>query len=369
MHSKSTTRSTTLSTAIVLNISLIFSLIFFLVSADAAAQSGGETGYAFLSLPSSAQQTAMGGALVLPLYNEVGMLAHNPALLDSNMNMQAAAGYANFYTAAHNVHAAMALKNKKYGSIAFSLYAMNYGEFEGYDESGTATGNFGASDIAAMAHWAHGFGRYFNVGISAKIILSQLESYTSVALAMDLACRFSSEDGLTNIAFILNNAGAQAKPYYAGSVRPALPLNLSLAAAHKFEAAPFGISAYINNLHRWNLYTAATTDDSGNDVQPSALRSAGRELLCHLGLGVGVYPSEKFYFMAGYNYLRSAELRSTAIRWGSGFSVGAALRLRYASIAYSWAMYHAAGSAHSIDITINISEITNKRSTAIIPQP
>ena len=86
----------------------------------------------------------------------------------------------------------------------------------------------------------------------------------------------------------------------------------------------------------------------------SAFTRWGREVMCHISGGVGVYPSKRFFIMAGYNYLRARELRANQQWSGSGFSVGAGLRLKYVELSYAWGIYHSAGGSHSIGAAVEI---------------
>jgi hypothetical protein len=330
-------------------------LIFFLPAA-VRAQSGGRDAYAFLLMPSSAKQAAMGSADILPLYNDPLQLSHNPALLDSGLYNQAAALYANYFASIHSANAAMAWNGGRWGGFAASIRALNYGSMAAYNEYGESEGTFSANDFALMGHWAHGFGYYFNIGMSVKMIVSQLENYVSAAAAMDLACRYQTANGYTNIAFVTQNAGAQFKTYYAGSARQRLPLDFRVSASHKFEAAAFGISLTINNLHKWNLYHA-------NDEQDTKFARWSKEFLSHIAVGVGVYPSRRFYIMAGYNYLRGSELQASSQRFGGGLSAGAALRLKYLELSYAWSGYHLAGGGHSVQILLRLDAFRAQRGT------
>jgi hypothetical protein len=317
-----------------------------------------------MALPASAKQAAMGGAAILPKHNDVGLLAHNPALLDSAMHGQAMVGYANYFANAHSINAAGAWSGGRWGSFGATIQELNYGAFDGYDEFGNSEGTFSANEIAIMAHWAHPFGTFFGVGITAKTMLSQLESYVSAGIAVDVACRYRSEDGLTNLALSLQNAGGQVKTYYEGSPRQRLPLSVQLAGAHKFRAAPFGISLSLNNLQQWNLYNTPANNNllqTSGEVEDTKFARGVKELLCHLSVGLGIYPTDKIIIMAGYNYLRTHELKSAAQTFGSGFSVGAGLRIKHFELSYAWGMYHLAGGSHSVSLVVDIREIVGEK--------
>ncbi|GHT79802.1 hypothetical protein FACS189467_0150 [Bacteroidia bacterium] len=320
-----------------------------------AAQWGGDVAYSFLTLPSSAKVAAMGDAVLLPKYNDVSQLAQMPALLDSTLHKQVAVNYANYFANANYVQAAGAWHDKRYGSFALTLRELNYGSFARMNEDAGNEGTFSANEFALMMHYAQRFSPIFHVGITAKTILSQLERYTSVGIAIDVALRYQSLEGLTNIAFAVKNAGLQLKTYYTGDERQSLPFALQLSAAHKFEAAPFGISLSINNLQQWNLYksTQPISVLQGSSAE-SNFTKFGKELMCHLSFGIGIYPSEKFFLMAGYNYLRNNELSVENQGFGSGFSIGAGLRIKQIELGYAWGMYHTAGGSHNISVLIRL---------------
>jgi hypothetical protein len=320
------------------------------LAAAASAYASGSGEFAMLLLPLSAKQAAMGSADLLPQYNDPSQLARNPSLLDSSMHCRPTAAYSNLYTAAHSMSAAIAWQAGMAGSMGITAQALAYGSMQGYDEYGIAQGEFSASSIALTAHWAHGFGAYFNLGINLKGIISQLERYAAAAAAMDIALRWSSMDARSILSFAACNVGMEFKPYYDGAKRQSMPLDLRIGVAHKLAAAPIGISFYLNNLHQWSLYRSHA---GAYEEETQAARIFG-EALCHMGVGLGIYPSQRFYLMAGYQYLRSNELGLENVRYFNGFSAGAALRLPYVEIAYSWAAYHAAGGAHNVSISIDL---------------
>ncbi|GHT14134.1 hypothetical protein AGMMS4956_11420 [Bacteroidia bacterium] len=320
------------------------------------SQRGGDVAYSFLSLPSSAKAAAMGNAALLPLHNDVNQAAHMPALLDSALHKQVAVNYANFFTQAHYVQASTAWHSPRWGTFAATVQNFNYGSFVKTNDLGGEEGNFYANEIAVMGHYAQQFSPVLHVGITVKVLLSQLEHYTSWGLAMDVACRYQSLDRLTNVAFVVKNAGAQLSTYYAGSERQPLPLNVQLALSHKLAAAPFGISLTINHLQNWHLYQSSQTVQllNNNNAAESGWSKAGKELLSHLAIGLGLYPSPKFFVMAGYNFLIDNELRDETRRAGSGLSVGGGIRIKRTELCYSWGGYNVAGGAHSVSLLIQL---------------
>ncbi|MDR1227006.1 MAG: type IX secretion system protein PorQ [Prevotellaceae bacterium] len=325
------------------------------------AQQGDKKVYSFLNVSPSAKLAALGGVGVAPVYNDVGMVGYNPALLDSSLHLQAQLTHLWYLTQANLNHAAFAWHNNKIGTLSASITSLGYGSFDEYDEYGNSLGSFSARDLALALHYSQQFSPVFNFGVSAKLIHSKLESYSSTGLAIDIGLRFRTPDKLTNTYFLARNVGVQLSAY-TNSDRQPIPFELELGGSHKFEAAPFGISLTMNNLQNWSLYkeTFDNTIDLGSNKQgESGFTKVTKEFMCHVEVGLSIIPSRYFYVMGGYNFRRNNELTDVNSRAG-GLSAGFAVNIKFVELCYSYANYNTAGSANRIGILVKISEAGKK---------
>src|SRR5690606_3177906 len=105
--------------------------------------------------------------------------------------------------------------------IGFSLQYVNYGKFQGYDETGEAVADFNASDFILTGGYAHRQGN-FNLGGNIKVGISDLADYFASAILFDIGVAFRHPiwdftTGLTikNFGFILSD--------YTGNSTSSLP--------------------------------------------------------------------------------------------------------------------------------------------------
>lgn len=78
----------------------------------------------------------------------------------------------------------------EHGAWAVGLKYVDYGSIDGYDQNGTWTGSFKPQDIAVDGTYAHDFTDRLRGGISVKMIFSNYEEYSAVALAADLGINY-----------------------------------------------------------------------------------------------------------------------------------------------------------------------------------
>jgi hypothetical protein len=72
---------------------------------------------------------------------------------------------------------------------------VNYGSFEGYDESGQPTTSFTGSEIALSTGYAYNIPyTTIHIGANAKLISSTLENYNSLGGAIDIGAILLTND-------------------------------------------------------------------------------------------------------------------------------------------------------------------------------
>jgi hypothetical protein len=167
----------------------------------------------FLRLPISAHAAALGGNNISLIEDDVTLAYHNPALLinvsDNTLNL-------NYMTYITDSKVAGAMFNKVFGDRsvgAVSARYVDYGSFDGYDENNTATGSFAAKDIEVKIMYSYLLTDQLSGGVSGKFITSKYESYSSVALGVDLGLNYYDEEKNFSASLTLNNLGGQVKAF------------------------------------------------------------------------------------------------------------------------------------------------------------
>ncbi|MGL4956754.1 MAG: type IX secretion system protein PorQ [Bacteroidales bacterium] len=331
---------------------IIASYLLTQISLHCVAQIGGQSTYNFLKVNSSPKLAAMGGVIEVPIYNDVGMIAYNPTLLDSSLHQQIGVNYLHYPGNISHTAVNGALCHK-YGTFGISFISFNYGVMEHFDEIGTHLGQFNANEFAISAHYSHTLWRNISTSLSLSSIISQLERYKSYGLAINLGVRYTSSNKLFSTSLLLKNIGSQLKPYTEGNYE-SLPFEVQWGFSHKFENAPLGISLSLTDLQNFKLYNNTKTNTSVDDQAELWFMRAGKEFLSHVNIGVSIIPTKYLSIMGGYNFRRQNELSVGDKLGGAGFSLGFALHLRQIEFSYGLAMYHVSANSHHIGLIIKL---------------
>lgn len=314
-------------------------------SVELSAQLG-ENVYPFLNLPTSARQSALGGDAVSFYGDDVSMLAVNPALQNEDTHQRIA------------LNAASYLADSKYGTLAyahafdnghhfihgFARY-MNYGTIPRTDEAGFENGTFGAFDATIGIGYAYNVEKEWTVGVNVKYINSQIDTFTSMAVAGDIGVTYHLEKSKETLAIVARNFGYQFKTF--NGYRERLPFRVDVGYTKILEKFPAAITITAHDLQKFNISVPYNTN--GQEV------SIGRKIADHFSFGVELFPEKNFQLRAGYNIRRGTELAIAEQRSFAGLSFGFGLQLNRFKIDYTHARYHSAGNLNLIGIQVDIS--------------
>jgi hypothetical protein len=231
---------------------------------------------------------------------------------------------------------------------------VNYGSFEGYDESGQATTSFTGSEIALSAGYAYTIPyTTIHIGANAKLISSTLESYNSLGGAIDIGAIFIDERNDVNWGLVIRNIGTQFRTY--SEVREKLPLEVILGVSQELEHVPLRWHLTLENLQQWNIAFSnpvrgeMSLDGTSAEEKISFVNNALR----HVIFGVELFPQKSFNLRLGYNFRRAEELRILEQRNFSGVSLGFGLKFNKLKFNYSYSRYTLAGNTSLFGLTIN----------------
>lgn len=319
-------------------------------------QIGGRYTYQFLNLVSSPRQAALGGTYVTGYNDDPTSALLNPATINIAMDNQLAVNFVNY------------IADVNYGSVAYAkgfgennkvfhagITYINYGSFDGFDELGNATGDFGAGEVALSVGYAYQIPKSkFYVGANGKLISSKLEQYSSLGGAIDLGVAYHNPETKFDFGLVIQNLGTQFTPYV-DTFEP-LPLGIHLGIAKTLEQVPIRWNLSLENIQIWNIAfgnpARDLTDLEGNveEDNPSFINNALR----HVVLGVEFFPEKGFNLRLGYNFRRSEELRIVDQRSFAGLSGGFSLKVKKFRFAYSYARYNAAAGSSTFGLHINL---------------
>ncbi len=322
----------------------------------AFAQLGGESTYQFLNLISSPRQAALGGKVLTNVDYDVAQGIYNPATINIEMDNQLALNYANHLGGISYGTAAYAhTVDRRTQTFHAAVTYVNYGSFDGYDESGNSTGRFTGNETSISFGYSLQIGfSDFYVGANLKLISSKLEQYTSLGGAFDFGLIYIDDSLDFNAAVVIRNVGTQFTTY-AGLNEP-LPLEIDLGLSQKLQNVPIRWHLTFENLQQWPIAAAnparATTDLNGNQTQEKIgfLTNIIRRTI----IGLELFPEKGFNIRAGYSFRRAEELRIIEQRNFSGLSFGIGLKFNNLRFSYTHARYSAASNTSFLGVQISL---------------
>lgn len=333
-------------------------LIFSILISPSFSQTGGDNIYEFLNLTHSGLVSAIGGTNVSLTGNNLNLVYHNPALLNSEMNNTLALNYVNYFAGINYGLAMYSRSINGIGNFAAGITYLNYGSFTETDASGTSTGKFSASEYAFSMIYSREIDSLFKFGVNFKPILSHLEKYTSIGFAFDIGLSWHNLTNLFSSGLVIKNIGYQLTTY-AGEPRQKLPFEIQAGASQKLAYAPFRFSLTLRHLEKFDLthqYSEPTA--SGNPKAASSVFS--ENLMRHIILGIEMIPHKNFYVCGGYNYQRRSELKVESNISTVGLSWGFGIKTSWLDIEFGRATYHLAGSSSHVSLIIRPDNIYKK---------
>ena len=351
-----------------------FLTLLLFSSICAYSQIGGSNTYEFLNTPVSARVGGLGGNVIAVYDNDPTLAMANPSLLNPEMSGMLTLSYLNYFTDINQGYFSYVHDFKKWGTFSGGIKYINYGTFLEADESGNSFGEFSASEYAFIIGWGKEIvDSTFFIGANLKPIYSDLWTYYSSGIAVDLSATYRSKDKNFTAALLVKNSGMQLDPYIEGGEKEPLPFEVQAGISKRLKHVPFRVSLDLIQLQNWNLSyndsIVATNANENLDDEEKADRnrtSNVNEFFRHMVLGGEFVPSKSFMLRLGFNFKRRSELALDNKPGLVGFSWGVGFRVKKFHISYGSARYHLAGSSNHFTITTNLSEFYRKEST---PKP
>jgi hypothetical protein len=231
---------------------------------------------------------------------------------------------------------------------------VNYGNFEGYDENGQQTTSFTGSEIALSGGYSYNVPyTSLYLGANAKLISSNLETYSSLGGALDLGAIYIDEQNDVNWGLVIRNIGTQFTTY--SGIKEQLPMEIIFGVSQELEHVPIRWHLNLENLQQWNISFSnpvraeSSFDGTSKEEKVSFIGNTFR----HVILGAEFFPQKAFNLRLSYNFRRAQELKIVEQRNFSGFSVGLGLKMNKLKFNYSYSRYTLAGNTSLFGLTIN----------------
>jgi len=347
-----------------------FFQLVFMVSAisiyPVCAQPGGKA-FQFLEVPNSARVAALGGDAVAVYDSDPDLSYHNPSLLNRSMHHHLALNYVNYFAGINYGYVAAAVRFGKKSTLAGGIHYLNYGKFEGADETGTLTGTFRAADYSVHAIYSLPVDSLLTLGFTVKSVFSDYELYNSTALAFDAGITYHNPGMNFTAGLVLRNIGFQVHTYYPGQARESLPFNIAIGITQRLKYAPLTFYIIADHLENWNL-TYEVEDESDNNNEQIIDGSTSEsgfdrfidQFMRHIIIGTEFGIGKNLVLRGSYNYRRRQELKIDTRPGMVGFSFGAGIRINKFTISYARSVYHLAGGSNYFSLDVNLDEFNKK---------
>ena len=327
-----------------------------LISIVSKAQVGGESTYQFLNLVSSPRQAALGGKVITNVDYDVAQGLYNPATINVEMDNQLALNYTSYLGGISYGTASYAYTiDRRTQTFHIGMTYINYGSFDGYDETGNSTGTFTGNEAALSVGYSLQLGYSdFYFGANVKLITSKLEQYNSIGVATDLGLLYINEDLDFRAALVVRNFGTQITTY--AGLNESLPFEVDFGMSQRLENVPIRWHITLENLQKWPIAVSnparVTTDLSGNQTEEK-IGFLGN-VMRHAIIGAEIFPDGGFNIRLGYNFRRAEELRIVDQRNFSGLSAGFSIKFNKMRFSYTHAKYTSAANSNFFGLQIDL---------------
>lgn len=335
-----------------------------IVSLNLHSQQSNNGTYSFIDATNSARVAALGGSMVPIDDADIQLGIYNPALINQAMSGKLALSYVDYFSDINFATVQYARSFEKAGNFSASLQYHNYGSFDYADEGGLTGGSFNAADYAFVVGWGRQLDSSFSIGANAKFLSTQYESYSSVAMAVDVAGTYRTKTGWL-LSLTARNIGTELKSQFDGG-EGSLPFSMQFGVSKRLDHVPFRFMVLFDNLQKWDLTYDDPLDLEGN-IDPitgelqeeEGLANFGDQLMRHIIIGGEFYIGKNLVLRGSYNYKRRQEMKIPDKLGMVGFAWGVGIRISKFQINYSRSTYHVIGSPNYISIVTNLSDFKN----------
>ncbi len=345
---------------------LSFFIFILLFSVKGETQLGGKDAFEFLNLPSSARITALGGHLISVQDEDVTLALANPASLNNKMHNRVSFSHNFHFADIQNGYVAYARKLDKLSlNVHFGIQYINYGDFSYADVLGNQDGSFTARETAFILGASKKIAERITIGANIKGVFSNLESYSSTGILMDLGMNYAKDSSGFILTFLVKNIGAELTTY--NGTRFGTPLDVQIGISKRLKYLPFRISLIAHQLHKANVRyddpdKEVQTDIFGEEVKGNKFAESVDNIFRHVIIN-GEFilgKNENLRLRAGYNHLRRKELSLSTFRSLAGFSLGFGIKISAFKLDYGVGYHHIAGAANHISISTDLGKFFKK---------
>lgn len=330
-------------------------LVIALAALVAARADSGTTAYDFLKVTPSSHVYGLGGHNITIIDDDINLVEQNPALLGPEFDHQVGLNYMKYIGPTNFMGARYGQGIDEHSAFAAGIQYYGYGNLDGYDETGTPTGTFSASDISFSLTYSHDIAANLRGGITLKYLYSKYDEYTAGAIAADLGINYYNPDNDLSLSAVVSNLGGQVKKF--NDKKDNLPWDVQLGYSQLLGSSPFRLSITAWNLRKWHLpyYEPADKNNASSDLVKKD--KFGSNLLRHLVFGLEFLPQDNMYIGLGYNYKVRTDMSTYNRNFLSGLSIGAGLKVKSFGFGVALAQPHTGATTFMFNLTTSIGEL------------
>jgi len=232
----------------------ILSLLAIGLALPAWAKGPGTTSANFLKVGVGARATALGEAYTA-LVDDASALYWNPAALANMENSEFFTAYNSYLVGVSQGYIALSFPSLG-GNLGIGANYMDMGKFEGYNQSGNPTGNFGATDSYIFLGYGKKLSGGWSLGISLGSLSDKIKDDTKSCLAGTVGV-LKEIGGKYRLGAAAQNLGQNLG-------KDPLPLTFKIGGAAKFSSLTLSADACLPNDNdayfclglEWNLMKA-----------------------------------------------------------------------------------------------------------------
>lgn len=291
---------------------LTITMLAIFLAGEAAWAGSGTHAADFLNIPADSRGAALGNSCVSNSAG-AGALFYNPAALAADGFGEMSFSHAELMQDLRldNISLALPLKS---GGLGVGITYLGYGDIQGYDVAGVATGDLSAYSMQVSIGYSQRLGEALSAGIAVKPVIEKLADYNANTVTFDAG--LLAQFGRFSVGAQYANIGGSLK-YLDESI--SLPATIRVGASFR----TIGFSTF----------------------SMAAAKTEGESTV--LGAGLEYQYSHMLAFRAGYNgALESSD--NTA----DGLSLGAGLHLGQMGFDYSYRPTASQEGVHQITASL-----------------
>lgn len=322
--------------------SLLLSLIPYLASAQEASSS-----YNILRLTNSSHNAALGGQNISIIEDAPTAGWNNPALYTNVSDMSIGLDFMTYLGGSSWMGAQFIKALGERHTLAVNAQYMNYGSIDETDDEGNEIGSFRSKDIVIGGGYSYLLSDRWSGGANVKFLVSNIASYSAIAVALDLGLNYYNEETDFSISTTLQNIGTQLKAYDNGA-RSHLPFSVNVGLTKGMAHLPVRFHVTMTDITRWksSYYTLPESD--------SKKLSFTKKALNHFVVGLDILPTDRIYLSLGYNFRRAYELKASGSSHWAGISAGAGINIKRIQFGLSYSKYHQVGNSIMVNASFKL---------------